>query len=164
MNVFEFAMQMELDGKEYYEKHSETVEHPKLKEILLELASDEEKHYNIFKAMRDGLEAEYEQADSTTIFTSVKNVFDVLKSENQKLDFAEEAKAIWEHAKEVEKKSEAFYREKAEELDDENQKTIFNQIADEEHKHWVTMENVIQFLDRPTQWLADAEWNNLEEY
>ena len=52
----------------------------------------------------------------------------------------------------------------AEELTDNNQKAIFNRIADEEHKHWVTMENVIQFLDKPGNWLEDAEWNNLEDY
>ena len=79
MNVFEFAMQMELDGKAYYEKHAETVKHPKLKEILLEMASDEQKHYVIFKAMRDGLETEYKETEATSITTSVKNIFQELK-------------------------------------------------------------------------------------
>ena len=70
----------------------------------------------------------------------------------------------WEQAREVEKKSEDFYRAKAGEVDDKNQAHILNRIADEEHKHWVTIENVIKFLDRPRHWLEDAEWNNLEDY
>lgn len=49
-------------------------------------------------------------------------------------------------------------------MDDDNQKNILNKIADEEHKHWVTLESVLQFLKRPEQWLEDAEWNNLEAY
>jgi len=36
-------------------------------------------------------------------------------------------------------------------------------IADEEHTHWALIENVLQFLDRPKQWLENAEWNNLDK-
>ncbi|MDF1544231.1 MAG: ferritin family protein [bacterium] len=163
MNVFEFAMQMELDGKNYYEEHAAKVAHPALKKILLEMASDEDKHYEIFKALRDGLSASYDDAKATTIFTSVKNVFEEIKTESETLDFAEEAKKVWEHARQIEKKAESFYREKADEVDDDNAKHIFHRIADEEHKHWVTMDNVIAFLDKPNQWLEDAEWNSIDD-
>lgn len=166
MNVFEYAMKMETDGREYYLEAAEKVSSPALKQILIELADDELKHYNIFKAMRDGQTAEYKEAEKTTILATVKNVFEKLKAENGDLDFgdADEAKKIWSHARQVEKDTEAFYREKAKEVETEEQKHILNRIADEEHRHWVTMENVIQFLDRPQTWLEDAEWSNLEDY
>ena len=118
MNIFEHCMQMELDGKTYYEESAEKVSSPELKRILLELASDELKHYNIFKALRDGEKAEYVESEKTKIFTSVKNVFQKLKAENADYEFPADAKGIWEHARQVEKDSEAFYREKANEVDD----------------------------------------------
>jgi hypothetical protein len=164
MNVFEFAMQMETDGKAYYEENAARVDDPGLKKILMELAEDEQKHYNLFKALRDGADASYEAAGETKILTSVKNVFQTMKDEKKSFAFADEAKGIWAEAQLVEKKSEEFYREKAKEIDDDNQKNILNKIADEEHKHWVTLENVIQFLKRPEQWLEDAEWNHIEDY
>ncbi|MCK4573641.1 MAG: ferritin family protein [candidate division Zixibacteria bacterium] len=164
MNVFEYAMQMELDGKTYYEEHAAKIESPQLKRILLELADDEQKHYNIFKAMRDGTSVEYEEAKKSTILAQVKNVFEELKAAEKDYSFPEKLREIWVKAREVESKAENFYREKANELNDENQKHIFNRIADEEHRHWMTMENVIRFLDRPSQWLEDAEWSNLEDY
>lgn len=164
MNVFEYAMKMETDGRDYYLEHAESQTSPAFKKILLELADDELKHYNIFKAMRDGKAVEYKEAEKTTIISSIKNVFEQLKNDNAEFSFPADAKEIWEHAREVEKQAEAFYRSKAEELDDDGQKQILNRIADEEHKHWVTMENVIQFLDRPNNWLEDAEWSNLEDY
>lgn len=164
MNVFEFAMQMETDGKAYYEENAARVDDPGLKKILMELAEDEQKHYNLFKALRDGTDASYEAAGETKILTSVKNVFQTMKDKKKSFAFADEAKGIWAEAQLVEKKSEEFYREKAKEIDDDNQKNILNKIADEEHKHWVTLENVIQFLKRPQQWLEDAEWNHIEDY
>lgn len=164
MNVFDYAMKMETDGRNFYLEHAEKINQPELKKILLELADDELKHYNIFKAMRDGHNPQYKESEKTQILETVKNVFELMKDENKQFDFAAEAKQIWEEAREVEKDTEAFYREKAEEQTDDHYKNILSRIADEEHRHWVTMQNVIQFLDRPKQWLEDAEWTNPEEY
>jgi len=163
MNPFEHAMKMEQDGRAFYLEHAEKTDDPALKRVLKELADDELKHYNLFKAMRDREKAEYREAEKTTIVRTVKNVFEQLRTQNQNFAFPDEAKNVWEQAREVEKKSEAFYREKANEMADADQKRIWNRIADEEHRHWNTIENVIQFLARPKQWLEDAEWNSLEE-
>ena len=164
MNVFEFAMQMETDGRAFYLEQSEKVESPWLKKILVELADDELKHYNIFKAMKEGKTAEYKEAEQTKIIPTLKNVFETLKAENKDYAFPADSKKIWEEALEIEKKSEEFYRDKAGEVEGESQKHILNKIADEEHKHWVTLQKVIRFLDRPDHWLEDAEWSNLEDY
>lgn len=164
MSVFDHAMQMELDGKKYYEEAMDNIEAPELKTILQDLARDEQKHYLIFKAMRDGEKAEYVDSEATDIFASMKNVFVQLKEANKDYAFDETAKSVWEHAREIEKKSEHYYRTEADKLEDKAQAEILHKIADEEHKHWVTMENIINFLDRPTTWLEDAEWSNLEDY
>ena len=164
MNVFEFAMRMEEDGRAFYLENADKAGHPALKRVLVELAEDELKHYNIFKAMRDGHKAEYKEAEKTTILSTVKNVFESLKAQKKEFSFRTDARNIWTEAQEIERKSEDFYRQRAEEMENDSQKHILNRIADEEHKHWVTMQNVIQFLDRPRQWLEDAEWGVLEDY
>ncbi|UCE24287.1 MAG: ferritin family protein [Candidatus Zixiibacteriota bacterium] len=164
MNIFEFAMKMEMDGKKYYEESAARIDSPELKRILLELASDEEKHYTIFRALRDGVPVEYEEAKKTKILAEIKNVFETLRDQDRDFEFPPGAKDIWLHAQKIEKDSETFYREKADEVADQHQKNILVRIADEEQKHWITMENVVKFLDRPNHWLEDAEWSNLEDY
>ncbi|HOP07951.1 MAG TPA: ferritin family protein [candidate division Zixibacteria bacterium] len=162
MDAFEFAMQMELDGKAMYEEHAAKADIPGLKTILLDLAADEQKHYNIFKAMKEGRSVEYEEAKATKIVDSVRNVFQTLKAQNKDFSFSDDVRTVWDKARDIEKKSEAFYRRKGNEAGDEKQKHIFNRIADEEHKHWQMIEHVIQFLDQPRSYLDDAEWNNLD--
>jgi len=121
MDVFETAMKMEEDGRAYYLESAEKCNVPELKKVLMELADDELKHYNLFKAMRDRKPAEYQEAQATTILATVKNVFEQMKADGKEIPAEAQAKTIWEMAREVEKKAEAFYREKAGELDDENQ-------------------------------------------
>ena len=164
MDIFDFAMKMEMDGRDFYLEHAASVPEPELKRILEELARDEQKHYAIFKAMKEGARAEYDEAEKTTILDSVKNVFETLKTQDKDFSFPVETQKIWEQAREIEKKSEDFYCSKADEVPSEDQKHILKRIADEEHPHWVTIEIVIKFLDRPRHWLEDAEWSNLEEY
>ncbi len=164
MDVFEYAMKMETDGRSYYEEHAAKVDNPALKQILLELAGDEQKHYIIFKAMRDGEPVKQDLARDTKIFDRVRNMFEQMKSEEGDYAFPKDASKIWVKAREIERETEQFYREKAKEIDDKNKRALVIKIADEEHKHWVTMEQVIKFLDRPSTWLENAEWNNLEDY
>ncbi len=164
MSIYEFALKMEEDGRTFYLEHAKKATAPELKKILLELADDELKHYNIFKAMNEGHVTEYKEAEKTTILKTVRNVFTEMKSHNKDYIFPSVAVRIWRESLEVEKKSEKLYREKADKVDKADQKKILNKIADEEHRHWVTINNVIQFLDRPKQWLEDAEWSHLEDY
>jgi len=162
MNIFEFAMQMETDGREYYLEQAGKTAHPFLKKILLEMADDELKHYNIFKKLRDGHDAEFEEAKKTTIVSSVKNVFQTMKDEGSEFSSDKNAMNIWAQAREVEKSAEKFYREKADETDNDSAKHILNRIADEEYMHWKTIDNVISYLDKPDQFLENAEWSDLE--
>ena len=165
MSVFEFAMQMEQDGKAYYEKMAENAANASVKKILLDLAQDELKHYNIFKKFSEGDFSGVEElkASGTKVMETAKNVFQQIAGD-QEFNFTADVRLAWEEAQKVEKKSEEFYKLKADEEANEEIKKTLNIIAAEEHKHWALIENVLQFLDRPKQWLEDAEWNNLDQY
>jgi len=165
IDAFEYAMKMEADGKMFYQEQAAVMPEPALKNIFLELANDEERHYNIFKAMKEGKKGDFAEAFQTKILASTKNIFQQLKAENRNIDdFPSAVREAWVKAREIEAKSEKFYREQAEKAGSGDQTKTWNMIADEEHKHWVAMDNVIRFLDRPNQWLEDAEWSNLEPY
>jgi rubrerythrin len=136
-----------------------------MKQIFDELAMDEQRHYDTFKAMRDGKKTDVEAAFRTNILATTKNVFQKMRDEGKEIaEFAEGVKDAWQKALEIEDKSEKFYRKQADQTSDDEQKQIWNRIGDEEHKHWVAINNVVKFINRPNQWLEDAEWHNMEAY
>ena len=166
MEIFDYAMKMEKDGQAYYEKMANQAGNATLKNILLDLASDEVKHYNIFKKFKEGdlSAAKGMTAGSSETLNKAKNVFQKLSTGKKDMKFPADINAAWKKAQDIEKMSEDFYREKgAEEKNEQIKKTILL-IADEEHKHWALIEHVLEFLDRPKQWLENAEWNNLDQY
>jgi rubrerythrin len=165
MNAFEYAMNMEQDGRKYYLDQAAKMSDPVLQKIFEELAVDELTHYNIFKTMAEGKKADYEAAFKTRILATTKNIFQKLQAQKKKIDaFPGNVKAAWEKALEIEDKSEKFYRDQAAKATDPEQKKIWNTISDEEHKHWVAISHVVQFIDRPNHWLENAEWSNLDPY
>ncbi|MFH1699310.1 MAG: ferritin family protein [Candidatus Zixiibacteriota bacterium] len=163
MNAFEYAKNMELDGQKYYEEHAQRMTEPVLKRIFEELAQDEERHYRIFEAMAKGEWADIKAGFNTTILETTKNVFQKLKDDEKGVGtFPSETREAWAKACDIELRAEKFYKEQSEKAESNEQKDIWSRIAYEEHKHWVAINNVINFLDRPKQWLEDAEWSNLD--
>lgn len=162
MNVFEFAMKMELDGKEWYEKAAAQTQDSALKNILLEMAEDEQKHYEVFKAYRDGAES-LEMPPSTTVLTNAKNFFERMAASGP-VEFGGDEIDVWRQLLENESNAEKFYTEKAAEAEDDDTRKALESIAAEEYRHRMLIEHMISFLSAPKTWLENAEWHHIESY
>ena len=160
MDIFEFAMQMEKDGEAYYRELSTKTPNRGIKKILITLADAEVIHYNIFQAMK---KREQVPSPGSGRLAGIKNIFARLKEEGaSEVDASQIGQ--YRKAQDIEKKSRDFYLEKAEESKSETEKEIFLKIAHEEKKHYLILENIIDFVNRPDTWLEDPEWYHLEEY
>ena len=161
MDVFDFAMKMEEDGKAYYEKLANQTSLPGLKTIFTRLAEDEQKHYKIFQQLRTtgGLPTMRE----STILTQSKNVFAKLPREAATLKGLEGDLAAYQHAMKIESDSFRFYESAASEENNPATKGLLLRIAAEEHKHFNVLENIYHFVNAPSQYLAWGEFSNLEE-
>lgn len=162
MNVFDFAMKMETDGKAYYEKLANQTFLPGLKTIFLYVAEDEQKHYEIFQELKKSESAPVLQ--ETTILAQAGNVFAELPREEATLKRLEGDLAAYRHAMKIEADSFRFYEGAASEESNPQTKDLLLRIAAEEHKHFNVLENIYHFVNAPSQYLAWGEFSNLEEF
>jgi len=161
MDVFDFAMKMEQDGEAYYRKLAAEANNSGLTTILNFLAEEEVKHFNIFRKLKGGTSSELPES---TLLTDVKNIFQELAEKSDSpFQFDASQPQFYRKAQDLEKQSEMFYRDKAEETEDESEKALLVKIADEEKRHYFVLENIIDFVQHPQQWIEDAEWNKLGE-
>jgi rubrerythrin len=161
MDIFQYAMQMEADGEDLYRTAAQESKHRGIKAILTMLADEEARHYNTIERMKS---AKPLQLADTTILTDAKNIFVQMKESGDKFTSQTNQTRLYKQALDIEKKSRDFYTEKANEVVDEDQKELFLKLAQEEQKHYVLLENIIDFLSRPDAWLENAEFNHLDEY
>ncbi len=161
MDIFEYAMQMEKDGEDFYRQVAQQSPNRGIKVILTMLADEEVRHYNAIEKMKS---AEPVQLAEGSVLTEAKNVFAQLKESGEKFTPETNQIRLYKKALDIEKKSQDFYTEKAGEVSDENTKELFLRLAQEEQKHYVLVENIIDFLSRPDTWLENAEFYHLDEY
>ncbi|HOP07077.1 MAG TPA: ferritin family protein [candidate division Zixibacteria bacterium] len=158
--VIKFAMQMELDGKAFYEKGAAVAVDPAIKDIFKTLAEEEAKHFTIFKSMRDGAleEARAGMAARTQTPKLAKNIFKQLTEAGRDSIAAEGALETWQEAMRVEEKSEKLYRDAADKENDAVLKGLLNTIADEEKNHIYLIENMILFIKDPQGYAASSNY------
>lgn len=157
-------MQMELDGKKFYESQAADQNDKQLMEILLILAEEEQKHYNYFRTLKEN---ESQSTDKPVEFqksnlSNIKNIFVQLSEMGKQVEFGNENQEIWREAMRIEEKAEKFYREKANEETDEQRKRLLNRIADEEHNHIHMIDGVLAFLKYPDTFAQTSQFKDFQ--
>jgi len=165
MDTYEFAMQMEKDGENYYRELADASRLAGLKRIFSMLAEEEVKHFQFI----DELRKKQGQANlaETSILNDVKNIFVDMKEEKPDLHIDTTAETeSFRKARDIEEKSMVFYQEKAEEAVDQLEKDLLLRLAKEEEKHMHIMQNLVDFVSKPEpgNWLENAEWHHMDEY
>ena len=160
MGIFEYAMQMEKDGEDFYRGLAEKVSNKGVKVILTMLADEEAKHYKLLSKAQ----SEEMGLPETTILADAKNIFEQMKESGEKFDVGVGQEELYREAQEIEEKSRDFYLEKSEQVEEGYHKGLFLKLADEEKKHYLLLDNITEFVSRPSEWLEDAEFYHLEEY
>ena len=160
MDIFDYALQMEKDGEQFYREIAKKTGNKGLQTILTMLADEEVKHYQTIESMKQN---KYQMTE-TTVLNDARNIFIEMKEQGERFESGQEQAELYARAQLIEKKSQQFYQEKARQTDKDDQKKLFERLAKEEEKHYFLLENIIEFVSRPKQWLENAEWYHLEEY
>ena len=160
MNVLDFAMNMELDGKTYYEKLSTESTEVALKTVFAGLAQDEQKHYEIIQALKAGRLSTV--AESTSLEVA-QNLFASLTQDKALAGSLKDALDGYQHARKIEADSIRFYEDMAKKEDNPDAVCLILMIANEEKKHYNIMDNLCNFVQAPQYYLAWGEFGNLKE-
>ena len=156
MNVFDFAMKMEMDGKGYYEKLAAETPVVGLKNIFLSLAQDEQKHYDIIKELKSGADPAIAE---TNVLEDTKNLFQNLMAQRSVVAGLKKDLDGYEHGMKIEAESVKFYEAMARKEQNEGVAKLLQKIADEEKKHFEIMENLYDFVLAPQNYLAWGEFS-----
>ena len=162
MNVFDFAMEMEDNGCEYYTSLAKTSVLPGLKSIFTSLAEDEQKHFNLFRSLKEGSQAEL-TVDSQTL-DMAQNIFKDLPDETTTLTNVKSTLEAYQYAMQLEADSFRFYEKASANEKDPGIKKLLLKIAEEEHNHFTILENLYNFVNAPNQYLVWAEFSNIGEF
>ena len=159
MNVLDFAMKMEADGRAYYEKLAADSDDKELRNLFTLLAEAEQSHYDALLARKN--ETAFAGVESR-VLERAKNIFQRLLETKGKGLYKVDADG-YRHAIKAEEQSIGFYRQSAEKEQTQEVRRLLLALADEEIIHLNIVENIYEFVETPKFFLAWREFSNLKE-
>jgi len=159
MNSIEVAINLELESKRFYMQQAENAEDSGLKSIFHTLAEEESIHARILKNKAETLPYELidTYAEIKNLFVEIGNYKDIIKQKPDAFD-------IYSVALENEKRSLDLYRSMLDETSDEKDKKIFEFLIEQENDHFKVMEQLVEMVSRPQEWVESAEFGLRKEY
>ena len=162
MNPYDFAIQMSRDGEKFFRTLTKQVKKPGLRKIMVMLANDQATHRSDFEKMK---KAEGMKLADAKNLTGARNPFaQRLKrlGRGERVDENLPPAELYRRGQALDKECEDFYRKRAARVKNPRLKRAFLGVAEEQRKHYFTLEHLINFILEPQQELEDAEWNITE--
>lgn len=161
MQLLEFAIQMEMEGRKYYMEQAEKNQDNALNKIFVLLADAEREHEDLLRRRVNKEEYTLNEGDSTR---KVITVFNELK-DYKASDFRSTAQLdVYRLAVDIEEKSIELYQKMLEESDNDKDKKLFKFLLKEENQHYVLFDELVRMLTRPEEWVEAAEFGLREDY
>ena len=161
MDIFEFALEKEQLAHEAYKKLAQLAPSDSLKGILNLLADEELRHVEMVRALQQNQTVEI---PPTKLLDQAKKVFEKIHAAGETMDFNISESDLYKKARQIELEARDYYKAQAEVADSEALRDILKRLAAEEQKHYVLVDNLCRFIERPQSYLENAEFNHLAGY
>lgn len=159
-SIIEQAIHLETTAETSYREAAQATGDPSAAKVLGVLADEESRHAKTLRAMTDvsGLEgADLFQAAKDWIRGVVEGGASVISPDIGLL-------AALRRALTIEQRTESFYREHADTSTDVSVRELFTRLADIEKEHFVLVGSLVEYFDRPNEWVESAEFGQRDEY
>ncbi|MDF2655468.1 MAG: rubrerythrin [Bacillota bacterium] len=159
MNSIELAINLEMEGKKFYLQQAENTKDSGLKSIFHTLAEEESIHARILKNKAETLP--YELVDT---YAEIKNLFVEIGAYKDLIKVTPDAIDAYHAALQNEQKSIDLYTEMLKETSNEKDREIIAFIIEQEKDHYKVMEQLVEMVSRPKEWVESAEFGVRKEY
>ena len=168
MDIFDYALKLEMESEKYYRDQAEKTSFADLRFLLENLADTEARHYKIVEALRlqnnVALPPAKPSGQSESIFSSYIKDAEALRKAISIDKFKEEQIDVYRVALVKEKESVEIYEKMLQETQNSDAKAALESLIKEEKSHAEAIDEIIDLLNKVSDWVESAEFNHTEPY
>jgi hypothetical protein len=161
MNVFDFAMKMEEESREHYEKLAAAAGSENARRIFTLLADSEREHYQHLEHLKAGRGSR--DTESSVLERSGGQIRELVDNLDPDVVLPNDSDG-YRHAVKAEEGSIDLYEKMADRETNTAAADLLRKLAEEEQLHLQVIENIYDFVESPRTYLAWGEFSNLQEY
>lgn len=155
------ALQIEIDGKEFYQKSGAQSTNLLVKRLFQHLAEQEDIHYKAIKEIYQRVTSEQAWPEKETPFArdkSLRNIFrEAIESLGKKAEATSSEIEAIRTGMQMEDQSYSFYRSRSEEAKSPVEKAFYQALTAEERNHYLTLVDSHDYLSDPAGWFTKTE-------
>jgi len=166
LQALQTAIQMEIDGKHYYQKMSQSSENRLGRELFQSLAAEEDIHRKKFEEIYDALrskkawpETGFRPDGGKRLRTVFARVTGEMASNVKPL--LTESEAV-QTAMDMENKTHDFYRSQGKDATYEAERYFYETLAAEEREHYLILLDYYEYTKNPAGWFVAKEHPSLD--
>ena len=166
LEVLQFAVQMEIEGKEFYQKASQKSSNKLARELFQHLADEEDVHRKKFEEIYEALRRGQDWPDvepPSEKGKRLKSLFaEASKALGTKIEVADSELEAIKVAMDMEVKSYNFYHSRGEQSTLAIEKRFYEAVAAEEREHHLALLDSYEYLSDPAGWFTKKEHWSLD--
>jgi len=160
VGLIDDAIALEERAETNYRGAAETTTDPSARKILTMLANEEAKHANALRTMNVGSL----QADTGLIDAAKDWVGGNIEGGVGSISTDAGLLEVLRQAMEIERATETFYREQKAIAERDKTRALFDRLAEIEKGHFLFVSSLVEYYDRPNEWVESAEFGLRHEY
>jgi rubrerythrin len=164
LEILQKAMQLETEGRQFYDKAAEISKDPAGKKMFLSFAQDEADHYAKLHRQYESIAGTGKWLAATELLTREParwQVSSVFPTEDHEVSAAVGADAndveALQIALKAEKESYDLYTQSAEKVEDQDAKALFSYLAAEEMGHYQLLDSALDYLGNASSFFLIEE-------
>lgn len=159
-SIVKQAIHLETTAEANYREAAQTTSDPSAGEILVFLADEEAQHVQTLRGMKD-----VEDLGGSDLLKKAKTwIHGIVEGGSPAISPDEDLLAVLRRAMTIEQMTESFYREHATAAEDEDVVNLFTTLADIEKAHFLLVGSLVEYFDRPNEWIESAEFGLRNDY
>lgn len=160
MGILQDAIALEERAETNYRSAAETTADAGAKKILLLLADEEARHSDALRMMKTDV-----PAMSDGLLSAAQDwIGGAIEGGVGAISLDASLHKTLQAAMMIEQETEAFYRKQESAAQDPVIRDLFAVLAGIEHSHYVFVSSLVEYFDRPTEWIEAAEFGLRDEY
>lgn len=161
MNIFDFAIDMEQSGRDFYQQLAQTAEQEGVRNIFQRVADDEQQIMERLRRMR-ATSPHPEQIESATLIR-LRNIFHSGRNIDKGCHLADDLGA-YRFAIEAQSRLQKLYETAASQEESQQARILLKLITREEQREVESLQQLFDFANAPNEFLAWGEFSNLEDF
>lgn len=166
LKALKTAIQMEIDGKEYYLEASQSSKNELGKKLLKQLAVEEDEHRKVFEVIYNDISVKKGWPTGKLHTDGGKGLRTIFSAAREAMD--KDVKAIpteldaVQTAMEMENKTFDFYKRRGANAAYDAEKQFYEALAVQEEEHYRVLLDYYEFLKNPEAWFVQKEHPSLD--